>query len=113
MTVHLSRINSELNYDGRCVGKCGGDGGVVPGGDLHDSPAGARRGWRGHKASKRAYGSRGHRLAPVPCNSRFVGGSHYAISVTSITAPCYQTVRLQMVWENLSCLGTEALARLG
>jgi hypothetical protein len=23
------------------------------------------------------------------------------------------TVRLQMVWDNLSCLGTEALARLG
>ena len=46
MTVRLSRINSELNYDGRGVGKCGGDGGVVPGGDLHDSPGGARRGWR-------------------------------------------------------------------
>jgi hypothetical protein len=75
MTVRLSRINSELNYDGRGVGKCGGDGGVVPGGDLHDSPGGARRGWRGHKASKRAYGSRGHRLAPVLCNSRFVGGA--------------------------------------
>ena len=24
-----------------------------------------------------------------------------------------QAVRLQMVWDNLSCLGTEALARLG
>jgi hypothetical protein len=24
-----------------------------------------------------------------------------------------QVVRLQMVWDNLSCLGTEALARLG
>ena len=24
-----------------------------------------------------------------------------------------ETVRLQMVWDNLSCLGTEALARLG
>jgi len=24
-----------------------------------------------------------------------------------------QGVRLQMVWDNLSCLGTEALARLG
>lgn len=48
---------------------------MVPGGDLHDSPGGARRAWRGHKASKRAYGSRGHRLAPVLCNSRFVGGA--------------------------------------
>ncbi len=35
MTVRLSRINSELNYDGRGVG-------MVPGGDLHDSPGGAR-----------------------------------------------------------------------
>ena len=68
MTLRLSRINSELNYDGRGVG-------MVPGGDLDDSPCGARRGWRGHKASKRAYGSRGHRLAPVLCNSRFVGGA--------------------------------------
>jgi hypothetical protein len=51
---------------------------MVPGGDLHDSPCGARRGWRGHKASKRAYGSRGHRLAPVLCNSRFVGGATMA-----------------------------------
>jgi hypothetical protein len=25
----------------------------------------------------------------------------------------FETVRLQMVWDNLSCLGTEALARLG
>ena len=25
----------------------------------------------------------------------------------------WETVRLQMVWDNLSCLGTEALARLG
>ena len=27
------------------------------------------------EAGERAYGSRGHRLAPVPCNSRFVGGA--------------------------------------
>ena len=27
--------------------------------------------------------------------------------------PDGMTVRLQMVWDNLSCLGTEALARLG
>ena len=27
--------------------------------------------------------------------------------------PQERTVRLQMVWDNLSCLGTEALARLG
>jgi len=31
----------------------------------------------------------------------------------SIESPLVRAVRLQMVWDNLSCLGTEALAQLG
>jgi hypothetical protein len=39
-----------------------------------------------------------------------MGGYLYTISVTDAS---WTSVRLQMVWDNLSCLGTEALARLG
>ena len=40
--------------------------------------------------------------------------AYRAASRTCWTVSSYRTiVRLQMVWDNLSCLGTEALARLG
>ena len=50
------------------------------------------------------------------------GNTHEMVGVTLVTthpfsararqASIWGSVRLQMVWDNLSCLGTEALARL-
>ena len=44
---------------------------------------------------------------------RPIDGAFELLAIMDIRARSISFVRLQMVWDNLSCLGTEALARLG
>ena len=53
-----------------------------------------------------------HFLRRHPAVSKEPAGSARG-APEDLRAVAAENVRLQMVWENLSCLGTEALARLG
>ena len=57
---------------------------------------------------------------PIPRHPEYAGASEDAEHLPNapdvseeLSRQALLVVRLQMVWDNLSCLGTEALARLG